>query len=94
VWFCENVLEGHVVVVPDLIGLFPRGSDLDSGLGGVVELDAGNGSGVLVLDDGVVVLLLKSHLIMMRSREPELRNLVFWLYSMSFPTAREVIHPL
>jgi hypothetical protein len=52
----EGVHEGHVEVVPDLDGLVPRSSDADGGLGGVVELDAGDGIGVLVLVDGVLAL--------------------------------------
>lgn len=52
----EGVHEGHVQVVPDLDGLIPGGGDADSGLGGVVELDAGNGISVLVLVDGVLAL--------------------------------------
>jgi len=52
----ESVHQGHVLVVPNLDGLVPRGSDADSGLGGVVELDARDGISVGVLVNGVLAL--------------------------------------
>ena len=50
----EGVHKGHVKVIPNLDGLVPRGSDANCWLGGVVELDAGDGIGVLVLVNGVL----------------------------------------
>jgi hypothetical protein len=54
----EGVHEGHVKVVPDLDGLVPGGGDNDGVLLAVVELDAGDGIGVLVLVNGVLALTL------------------------------------
>ena len=54
----EGVHEGHVEVVPDLDALIPGGGDNDGVLLSVVELDAGNGIGVLVLVDGVSAVTL------------------------------------
>jgi len=53
---CEGVHQCHVEVVPDFDGLVPGSSYADGRLGGMVELDAGNGIGVLVLVDGVLAL--------------------------------------
>jgi len=50
----ESVHKGHVLVVPDLDGLVPRGSHANSGLGGVVELDGRHGIGVRVLVNSVL----------------------------------------
>ena len=63
----ESVLEVHVHAVPNLDGLIPRGGDADHGLGGMVELNAGDGVGVFVLVDGVFAL---------RSGVPDLNLLV------------------
>jgi len=52
----ESVHQGHVLVVPNLDGLVPGSSNADSGLGSVVELDAGNGISVRVLVNGVLAL--------------------------------------
>lgn len=54
----EGVHQGHVKVVPDLDALVPGSSDNDGVLLAVVELDAGDGIGVLVLVDGVLALTL------------------------------------
>jgi len=50
----EGVHQLHVHVVPNLDGLVPGGGDDDGGLLAVVELDAGDGIGVLVLVNGVL----------------------------------------
>lgn len=50
----EGVHKGHVEVIPNLDGLVPGGSDTDCWLGGVVELNAGDGISVLVLVNGVL----------------------------------------
>lgn len=52
----EGVHEGHIKVIPDLDGLVPGSSDTDCGLGGVVELNAGDGVSVLVLVNSVLAL--------------------------------------
>jgi len=52
----EGVHKVHVEVVPNLDGLVPGGGDADGGLLGVVELDARDGIGVLVLVNGMLAL--------------------------------------
>jgi hypothetical protein len=52
----ESVHKSHVKVVPDFDSLVPGGSNTDGGLCGVVELNAGDGVGVLVLVNSVLTL--------------------------------------
>jgi len=52
----ESVHEVHVQVIPNLDGLIPRGGNADSGLGSVVELDAGDGISMDVLVNGMLAL--------------------------------------
>jgi hypothetical protein len=49
----EGVHESHVKVVPDLDGLVPGSSHADCWFSSVVELDARDSIGVLVLINGV-----------------------------------------
>lgn len=50
----ESKHEGHVEVVPNFDSLIPRSSDANGWLCCVVELNAGDSVGVLVLVDGVL----------------------------------------
>ena len=52
----EGVHKSHVKVVPDFDGLVPGGSDANGGFSSVVELNAGDGVGVLVLVNSVLTL--------------------------------------
>jgi hypothetical protein len=52
----ESVPEGHVEVVSYLYGPCEGGGDSDCRLVSMVELDAGNGIGVLVLVDCVLAI--------------------------------------